>query len=85
MYITETVKEYLISRNCRHAVKEYIRKRHPELLASEPWCNLTLTQILVGLSPDQARFLVKVDNENEKIQSVDTMSSEIKVFNKSYS
>ena len=48
----------------------------------EPFCNLTLTQILVGFSTDQARFLARVDNEKEKIQSANTMSSEIKVFKK---
>jgi hypothetical protein len=31
------------------------------------------------LSPEQARYLAKVDNEKEKIQAEDTMSSEIKV------
>jgi len=41
--------------------------------------------ILVGLSPDQARFLAKVDNEKEKMQSTDTMSSEIKIFNTPHS
>ena len=30
-------------------------------------------------SPDQARFLAKVDNEKERVQASDTMSSEIKV------
>jgi hypothetical protein len=34
------------------------------------------------LSPDQAKILAKVDNEKEKIQSVDVISSEIKVIKK---
>jgi len=84
MYITESVKVYLISGNHRHAVKEHIRKTHPELFALEPCWNLTLTRILVGLSPDKAQFQAKEDNEKEKLQSVDdTTPSEIKVFNKS--
>ena len=77
--------EIIISGNHRHAIKDYIKKNYPELFASEPYWNLTPTQILVGLIPDQARLLAKVDNKKEKIKSVDTMSSEIKIFNKSYS
>jgi hypothetical protein len=38
-----------------------------------------LTQTFIGLSLDQARFLAKVDNEKERVQAADTMSSKIKV------
>jgi len=85
MHITENVKGYLISGNHRHALKEYVRKNYHKLFASEPHWNLTLTQILVGLSPDQAIFLANVDNEKEKIQSADSMFFEIKIFNTPHS
>ena len=52
MHITEIVKGYLICGNRRYAVKEYLRKNHPELFASEPYWNLNFTQILVGSIPD---------------------------------
>ena len=80
MIITDEIKGYLISGNHRHAVKEWVRKNKPELFNRDPYWNLTLTQILAGLSPEQARYLAKVDNEKEKIQAEDTMSSEIKVI-----
>jgi hypothetical protein len=73
------VKGFLIIGNHRFAVKEWVRKNNPEMLLKEPYWNLTLTQIYIDLSPDQARFLVKVDNEKERVQASDTMSSEIKV------
>ena len=38
-----------------------------------------MTQTFIGLSPNQARFLAKVDNEKERVQAANTMSSEIKV------
>ena len=82
LYITNNVKGFLISGNHRFAVKEWVRMNNPDLFFKEPYWNLTLTQIFIGLSPDQARFLAKVDNEKEKVQASDTMSSEIKVNEK---
>jgi hypothetical protein len=83
MYITEAAKGYLISENPSHEViKKYIRNNHPDIFNTKTYWNLTLTQILVGLSPEQARFFGKVDNEKEKIQYVDTLSSVIKVCSK---
>ena len=79
LYITNNVKGFLISGNHRFAVKEWVRINNPDLFNKEPYWNLTLTQIFNGLSPDQARFLAKVDNEKERVQASDTMSSEIKV------
>ncbi len=73
------MKGFLISGNHRLAIKEWVRKNNPELFLKEPYWNLTLTQIFIGLSPDKARFLAKVDNEKERVQASDTMSSEIKV------
>jgi len=73
------VKGFLICGNHRFAVKEWVRKNNPELFLKEPYWNLTLTQIFISLSPDKARFLAKVDNEKERVQASDTMSSEIKV------
>jgi hypothetical protein len=84
MYITKTVKGYRISGNRRRIVKKYIKNNYPDLFDSEHCWNLTLTQILVGLIPDQARCLAKADNEKEKIQSANTLSSAMKTFNKSY-
>ena len=79
LYITNNVKGFLISGNHRFAVKEWVRQNNTELFLKEPYWNLTLTQLFIGLSPDQARFLAKVDNEKERVQASDTMSSEIKV------
>ena len=79
LYITNNVKGFLISGNHRFAVKEWVRQNNTELFFKEPYWNLTLTQLFIGLSPDQARFLAKVDNEKERVQASDTMSSEIKV------
>ena len=59
--------------------EEWVRQNNTELFLKEPYWNLTLTQLFIGLSPDQARFLAKVDNEKERVQALDTMSSEIKV------
>lgn len=80
LFITKNVKGFLVSGNHRYAVKEWVRENKPELFAKEPYWNLTLTQIFVGLSSDQARYLAKVDNEKERVQAADTMSSEIKVI-----
>ena len=82
LYITNNVKGFLISGNHRFAVKEWVRQNNTELFLKEPYWNLTLTQIFIGLSPDQARFLAKVDNEKERVQAADTMSSKIKVCEK---
>ena len=79
LYITNNVKGFLISGNHRFAVKEWVRENNPDMFSKEPYWNLTLTQLFIGLSPDQARFLAKVDNEKERVQASDTMSSEIKV------
>ena len=79
LYITNNVKGFLISGNHRFAVKEWVRMNNPDMFFKEPYWNLTLTQIFIGLSPDQARFLAKVDNEKERVQASDTMPSEIKV------
>ena len=79
LYITNNLTGFLISGNHRYAVKEWIRTNNPDLFSKEPYWNLTLTQIFIGLSPDQARFLAKVDNEKERVQAADTMSSELKV------
>ena len=79
LYITNNVKGFLISGNHRFAVKECVRMHNPDLFFKEQYWNLTLTQLFTGLSPDQARFLAKVDNEKERVQASDTMSSEIKV------
>ena len=82
LYITNNVKGFLISGNHRFAVKEWVRINNPDLFNKEPYWNLTLTQICIGLSPDQARFLAKVHNEKERVQASDTMTSEIKVNEK---
>ena len=79
LYITNNVKGFLISGNNRFAVKEWVRKNNPDFFFKEPCWNSTLTQIFIGLSPNQAKFLAKVDNEKERVQASDTMSSEIKV------
>ncbi len=79
LYITNNVKGFLISGNHRFAVKEWARMNNPDLSFKEPYWNLTLTQIFISVSPDQARFLAKVDNEKERVQASDTMSSKIKV------
>ena len=79
LYITNNVKGFLISGNHRFAVKEWVRINNLDLFFKEPYWNLTLTQIFIGLSLDQARFLANVDNEKERVQASDTMSSEIKV------
>ena len=73
------MKGFLISGNHRCALKEWVRTNNPDLFSKEPYWNLTLTRIFIGLSPNQARFLAKVDNEKERVQAAYTMSSEIKV------
>ncbi len=77
--ITNNMKGFLIRGKHRFAVKEWVRKNNPELFLKEPCWNLTLTQICIGLSPYHAQFLAKVDNEKDRVQASDTMSSEIKV------
>jgi hypothetical protein len=52
---------------------------NPGLFSKQPYWNLTLTQIFIGLSPNQAKFISKVDNEKERVQAADTMSYKIKV------
>ena len=73
------MKGFLIGENHRYALTKWVRKNNPDLFSKEPYWNLTLTQIFIGLSPDQARFLAKVDNEKERVQDADTLSFEIKV------
>jgi hypothetical protein len=68
LYITNNLRGFLVSGNHRFAVKEWVKENNPELFSKEPYWNLTLTQLFIGLSPDEARFLAKVDNEKERVQ-----------------
>jgi len=78
-YIINNVKGKLISGNHRFVVKEWVRENKPEDYAKKAFWNLTLTQLYIGLSPKQSRYLAKVDNEKERVQAADTMSSMLKV------
>ena len=79
LHIINNVKGFPISGNHRFEVKEWVRENNSEWFLKEPYWNLTLTQLFICLSPDQARILAKVDNEKERVHASDTMSYEIKV------
>ena len=81
--VLKIVKDgYLLSGNHRHACKEYIRINEPEEYEHpdrRPFWNGTYTQLYVGLSPCQARYMSHIDNERFKTQSEDTAASKIEV------
>ena len=81
--VLKIVKDgYLLSGNHRHACKEYIRINYPKEYENperRPFWNATYTQLYVGLSPCQARYMSHIDNERFKTQSEDTAASKIEV------
>ena len=81
--IFRNVKGYHISGNHRWAVKEGMRNssleaEQKEYLENSYW-NCTLAQIVVGLSPGQARYLASLDNKKENVSLNDSNSSVIQV------
>ena len=65
--------------NHRHMVKERIRIDYPENFNTEPYWNQTLTQLFIGLSPGQARYLADFNNRSGSTQIEDKQSSKLKV------
>jgi len=68
-----------ISGNHRHMVKEMIRIDYPDNFNTEPYWNQTLTQLFIGLSPGQARYLADFNNRSGSTRIEDKQSSKLKV------
>ena len=77
--ISEGVVGYLISGNHRHLVKMRVKVEDPTKFNSSTYWSQTRTQIYVGLSPEQARFLGNMDNNMRNHQIDDSMVSMIQV------
>ena len=79
MKISAGVVGYLISGNHRHLVKMMVKEEEQELFKSSTYWSQTRTQIYVGLSPEQARFLGNMDNNMRDHQIDDSMVSMLQV------
>lgn len=79
MKISTEAIGYLISGNHRHVVKTQIREENPQKFATSAYWSQTRTQIYVGLSKEQARYLANEDNKLSNLQIADNMVSQVQV------
>lgn len=66
---------YHVSGNHRHMCKEMFRDEFPDEFKKNEFWNQTLSQLYVGLSPAQARWLARSDNKLKDAQIDDTMEA----------
>lgn len=83
--ILDIVKGYHIGGQHRHAVKDSMRFSPDDKEAAQynelTYWHMTLSQIYVGLSPGQARYLAKLDNALKDVAQDDSAISTLRVSN----